>query len=288
MRFILNPYAGRGVSSRFRNRLHRLLKARGVRYELFETAYPGHARELAHAAAVSHARIVVIGGDGTISEAIGGIIGTDVELAIVSMGTGNDLARSLGIPFNNLEAALAVACSGKPKPIDVGRDVDGHFATSLGLGFPTVVVEERNQIRWLKGSAAFFFAVYRGIRRMHPVRLQLELDDQSLELDCTTILVQNTPYCGGGFMIAPEAAVDDGLLDVVILKPIGALDLMLNFPKVYRGRHLFHPSFSVHRCRRVRVQSAEPLRKTFDGDIYGTAPVEAEALPQALKVIVPN
>jgi diacylglycerol kinase (ATP) len=288
MKFILNPYSGRGMSSRLRNRLHGLLKERGVRYELLETAHPGHARELAREAAATDARVVVIGGDGTISEAIDGIVGTNVELGIVSMGTGNDLARSLRIPFNDLEAAVSVALSGKPKTIDVGRESDRHFATSLGLGFPAVVVEERNRIRWLKGSAAFFLAVYKGIRRMQSVPLQLELDDRSLEFDCTTILVQNTPYCGGGFMIAPEAAVDDGFLDVVVVRPIGTMDLMLNFPKVYRGRHLYHPSFSVYRSRRVRIHSAEPLRKTFDGDIHGTAPLDAQVLPHALKVIVPN
>jgi diacylglycerol kinase (ATP) len=288
MRLILNPFAGGGMSPRLRNRLHKALRENGVRYELLETTHPGHARELAREAAASDTRIAVIGGDGTISEAIDGIVNSGVELGIVSMGTGNDLARSLGIPFNSLEAAVAVACTGKPKRIDVGWERDRHFATSLGLGFPAAVVEERNRIRWLKGSAAFFFAVYRAIRWLHPFWLQLELDDRSIEIECTIVLVQNTPYCGGGFMIAPEAEVDDGLLDVVVIKPIGKMDLMLNFPKVYRGRHLDHPSFSVYRSRQVRIHSAEPLRKTFDGDIYGTAPVEARALPRAIKLIVPN
>lgn len=287
MMVIANPRAGRGRGLRNLERLRGAIRRRGVDLEVVETRHPGHATGIAREAAeLGASRVAVLGGDGTISEVVNGLVGGETALAILPMGTGNDVARSLKIP-RDLDAALDLALHGEPAPIDVGRERDRHFISVLGVGFPSIVAAEANAIRWLHGSPAFFVAVYKALHRLRAVPLRIELDGEILEMRCVAILIQNTPYTGGGLQMAPEAVVDDGVLDVVIVEEIGRLDLMVNFPRVYRGGHFAHPSFTAHRAREIRVECAEPLTKMFDGDLCGTTPLEAEVVPAAVRVVLP-
>jgi YegS/Rv2252/BmrU family lipid kinase len=288
MVIIANPRAGHGKGAENVERLRGVVRRRGLDGHVVVTERPGHATELARELVdVGERRIAAMGGDGTISEVANALMGTDVELAIVSMGTGNDIARSLGLPLNDLSASLIVAFEGDARPVDMGRERDRAFLSVLGLGFPAVVAAEANRFTWLKGPPAFFAAVYKAIHRLRAVPLVIQLDDLTLDMECTAVMIQNTPYTGGGLLMAPGARVDDGLLDVVVVDDIGKKDLMINFPKVYSGRHFEHPSFSLHRSARVRIESQERLPKMFDGDLCGWTPVEAEVQRGALRVVRP-
>ena len=288
MVIIANPRAGHGKGTGNVERLRGAIRRRGLDGSVVVTECPGHATDLARALVDSgEQRIAAMGGDGTIGEVANALIGTDVELAIVSMGTGNDVARSLGLPLNDLAASLLMAFEGEARPVDMGRERERAFLSVLGLGFPAVVAAEANRFTWLKGPPAFFAAVYKALYRLRAVPLVIELEDLTLEMECAAVMIQNTPYTGGGLLMAPGARVDDGLLDVVIVDDIGKRDLMINFPKVYSGRHLLHPSFSLHRSARVRITSAEPLPKMFDGDLCGWTPIEAEVQRAALRVVRP-
>ncbi|HUP02280.1 MAG TPA: diacylglycerol kinase family protein [Gemmatimonadota bacterium] len=288
MKIIANPRAGHGRGEKNVEKLRKVIRHRGLDCTPILTERPGHAGEIARElAAASEPRLAVMGGDGTIGEVVDAIVGSGTELAVLPTGTGNDVARSLGLPLRDLEAGLEVAFEGAVRPIDVGRERDRHFISVLGIGFPAVVAAEANRITWLKGSAAFFFAVYKALHRMRPLPLVVELDDRRLELDGVAVLVQNTPFTGGGLHMAPGAELDDGILDVVVVEAIGRLDLMVHFPRAYRGRHLEHPRFSLHRSRTVRILSPKPLPKMFDGDLYGATPVEADVVPGGVRFVVP-
>jgi YegS/Rv2252/BmrU family lipid kinase len=288
MRIIANPRAGRGRSARELSRLRDLLKRKNVQYSLVETEYPGHATELARDFAAGNAApIVAMGGDGTISEVLNGTLYSSVELGLISVGTGNDTARSLGLPYNDIPAALDVILSGAPRSIDVGWAEDRSFISTLGVGFAATLAGEANRLRWLKGPAAFFGSLCKTLAQLEPIPLVLTLDGQSIEMNCTCVLIQNTPYCGGGLLLAPDAKLDDGLFDVVIVSDIGRWDLLLHFPLAYRGRHLNHKHFSICKCRQIRVQSFFPVRRVCDGDIHGESPVHATVLPRAAMVIAP-
>lgn len=289
MRIIANPRAGRGRGAKELRQLKDLLRRENVPYSLVETQYPGHATELASQFAATEGHpLVVMGGDGTISEVLNGILPSPVELGLISIGTGNDTARSLGLPYNNTAAALEVILSGAPRSIDVGWAEDRFFISTLGVGFPAAVAAAANQLTWLKGRAAFFGSFCKALSRLKAVPLVLTMDGRSLELRCTCVLILNTPYCGGGMLLAPGAKVDDGFFDVVVVSDIGRWDLMLHFPLAYWGRHLKHRHFSVCKCRQIEVQSSFPIRKMFDGDLHGQAPVHARVLPRATKVITPT
>ena len=288
MRIIANPRAGRGRGARELVQLKDLLRRENVPYSLVETQYPGHATELARQFAASEGHpLVVMGGDGTISEVLNGILPSPVELGLISIGTGNDTARSLGLPYNNTAAALEVILTGTPRPIDVGWTEDRCFISTLGVGFPAAVAAAVNQLTWLKGRAAFLGSFCKALAQLEAIPLVLTMDGRSLELRCTSVLILNTPYCGGGMLLAPEAKLDDGFFHVVIVSDIGRWDLMLHFPLAYRGRHLKHRHFSVCKCRQIGVESSFPIRKMLDGDVCGEAPVTARVLPQATKVIAP-
>lgn len=289
MVIIANPRAGHGKGAGNLERLRGVVRRRGLDGKVVATDHPGHATDLARSLVeAGEHRVAVMGGDGTIGEVANALVGTDVELAIISMGTGNDIARSLKLPLNDLSASLTVAFEGDARRMDVGRERDRAFLSVLGLGFPAVVAAEANRFTWVKGPPAFFTAVYKAIHRLRPVHLVIEMDDQTLDRECAAVMIQNTPYTGGGLLMAPGARVDDGLLDVVVVEDIGKLALMVNFPKVYSGRHLEHPSFSLHRTSRVRIDSDERLPKMFDGDLCGWTPVDVRVDPGALRVVEPS
>lgn len=287
MMIIANPRAGHGAGAGSIEKLRSLIRRRGLDCTAVPTERPGHATELARRFAESSPRVAVMGGDGTISEVVQALVGSAVELAVIPMGTGNDVARSLGLPRGDMEAALTIAVEGRAQPVDVGRERDRCFISVLGIGFPALVAAEANRMRFPRGSAAFFVAVYKGLHRLRAAPLEIALDEETLRLDCVAVMVQNTPYTGGGLHMAPEARVDDGLFDVVIVEKIGRLDLMVNFPKVYKGRHFEHPSFSVRRSRKVEIRSPQPLEKMFDGDLCGWTPAEAVVVPGGLNVVLP-
>lgn len=263
------------------------MRRAGLSYRISWTEGPGHARDLAQGFVQEGVgKIAVLGGDGTINEVINGIVGSSVQLGLLPVGTGNDLARSLGIPFNRIDKAVEILAGGRVEAIDAGWEGGRIFSLMVGVGFPAAVAEQANRSR-LRGSAAFFASVYGALRRMETIPVVLTLDGATRDLRCTSILIQNTPFCGGGQRMAPQASLSDGLLDVVVIGPIGKANLMLHFPRVYRGTHVDHPAFSVFRARTVEIETGVELPKMLDGDILGSTPVAAKALPAALKVIVP-
>ena len=286
MLVIVNPRAGRGAGTRKLPVLRQELRCRHMESRIVVTTGPGHARELARSAlAEGETCVVAVGGDGTVSEVAGSLAGTAACLGIIAVGTGNDLARTLGLPRGRIDRALEVIGEKRTRQVDLGRVGDRYFVSLLGVGFPAVVAAGANRMRYLTGTAAFLLSVLRCIHRMRPASVRLLMDGREMERECTSILVQNTPYTGGGLRIAPGARLDDGQLDVVVVDDIGRLDLVWNLPKVYSGRHLGHPRFSIFRCRTVEIDASPVLEKTLDGDAFGRTPVKAEICPRALTVI---
>ncbi len=281
---IANPSAGHGRAGPL---IERVRKLWGRAVDLRLTQGPGDATRLARQLAEQGCpRIVAMGGDGTIREVAEGVLGSDTELGLIPIGTGNDLARSLGLPLNRPARALRVLDEGVVLPVDAGWDGRSCFLSVLGVGYPALVAEEANRTQWLRGPPAFFVSFYRALQRLEVVPVRLRLDDRELEVGCTSILIHNTPYTGGGLKIAPMAELTDGYFDVVVIDSVGRLDLMWNFPRVYRGTHLGHPNFHHYRCRRVQVSSPRAMTEMRDGDLAGELPVDVRVWPGALKVVV--
>lgn len=284
---ILNPNSGKRA-----NRapdIRRVLHNSSVPIGVVETEERGHATRLAREASrLGTSKILAIGGDGTVNEVLNGIVGSEVELGIIPIGRGNDIARSLGLPLTSSEVALERALHGKPKRIDYVRAGDRYFLSMFGLGFPIDVMEEAERIRYLRGSAAFVAGVYRALARLRTIDVKLTLDDDTCEMKCTCVMIHNTPFIGGGLQMAPSARIDDGFLDVVTIGPMNRFEIMVHFPRVLWRRHLNHPAFRVRRAKEVRIEFEAMGKRLLDGDIIDTESpnaIEMEINPGALKVM---
>ena len=290
VRIIVNPHAGRGRALKVLEKVERVLTQVGWRYETALTQAPGHAIEIARESAGAELPVVAaIGGDGTVNEVIQGVSGTNTSLAIIPGGTGNDHARSLGIPLAP-EKAAELLWRGKIIKMDVGSERDRLFGCLASIGFPVDVIDHTNKKKQLvKGSLAILSSVWQTLTNLQYHDVTMTLDDRSISATTCGIFVLNTPSAGGGLRFSPNADITDGLLDVVVIGKISVWDLLFTLPQVYtgNGKHLSHPAVDFYRCRKIRIDSAKPLPKMFDGEIIGQTPVEASLQPQALRVVAP-
>lgn len=289
-RVIVNPVAGKGNGLKVRPIVEEAFQRAGADFEVVLTEHPGHGAELARdAARAGYDVVVAVGGDGTMSEAVNGVSGTETALGVIPAGTGNDLARTLGIP---LDARLGAQYCLNPDfdVMDVGRERESYFACLTSLGFPADVMHYCNtRTGPFRGSLGIAFGVFATLSRLVPTEMEFEVDEgRTFRQRSTGVFVLNTRFVGGGMMVSPEARYNDGLLDVVIMKDFGRLELTRVLPLVYRGKHVGHPKMELVKCRRIKVTTPEPMVKMYDGNVFGQSPLEATLIPAALRVLVPK
>ena len=230
-RLLLNPLAARGRS---RSRIDALLHEEHV--ELREIASPAAmAAEARLAATEGLDRVLVAGGDGAIHHAIRGLAGTDCALGVVPVGTGNDLARALGVPRDPLDAGR-LALRTASRPIDLGR-IDGlPFACVLGAGLDSEVNRRLRAFRRLPAKLAYAAATLRALASFVPRTIEIDADSTRFDGPVVLAAFANAPWFGGGMRIAPAARLDDGALDLVVVRPLPLRTRVRLFPRVYRGR----------------------------------------------------
>ena len=287
---ILNPAAGGGRTLRLLPRLVYALRDLDELHHVHVTAAPGEATEVARRFAADRMRLVVaVGGDGTLNEVANGLLAAgphDVALGVVPAGRGADFARTLGAP-RDVAAALVRICGATPRRVDIGRVAfaDGSsrvFVNVAGLGFDAAVAERAAGSRLPGGKAPYLRGVAGALLRYRHLRAAIDADGTCFAGTVLSVIVANGRYFGGGFKIVPEAAIDDGRLDLAILGDVSRVDLIRQVPRVYRGTHVDHPKFTHLPARAIRVETAEPARVQLDGELAGWAPatftVEAAAL----------
>jgi len=287
-KIIANPVAGKGKATALIEQVGNILKERKAEFDFELTKAPGHAADIARSAAERGWKVIVsLGGDGTISEVISGLVGTESALGVISCGKGNDIARSLGVPTDT-EQAVNTLLTGEKRKIDVGLEKDQVFANIAGVGFSAEVTSQANNMRNLKGSLAFLAATYKTLSHLKARQVRIELDNEVIETKIVSVTVSNMKYAGGGMVFAPDALVDDGLFDVCIVREIGKIGFALTFPQMYKDSGPKHPALSRHRSSSVRIFTENPMEKMFDGNIKGKTPLEAEILAKAIQVLVPS
>lgn len=286
-KIIVNSAAGKGRAMTFLEQVNTILQKRGVKFEFVLTKAPGDATILAREATEKGWQVIVsLGGDGTASEVIGGLVGGDSALGIIPCGTGNDFARSLGVPLN-IEQAVRTLVDGKRRKIDIGWERDQIFANIASVGFPCEVARQTTAMKRLKGSLAFFAATYKTLSSLQVEPVRIELDDEIIETRVVSVTISNMKYAGGGMVFAPDAKLDDGLFDICIVREVGKLSFALTFPQMYRGMGAQHPALSRHRSSAVKIYTESAVEKLFDGNINGETPLEAKVLPKVIDVLVP-
>jgi diacylglycerol kinase (ATP) len=296
---ILNPAAGGGQRARRRAELEQLLAQTAreaafdsslppIEWEIIQTAGPHAAANLAaEAAARGSDLIVAAGGDGTCGDVVNGLVGTNARLGVIPLGTGNDFIRCLGLD-NNLSRAVHTLFYGKPRPVDLGLTQGRWFINIAGCGFDAVVAERMSKgFRYLRGTPAYVAAVCQCLLSFRPSRMWLTINGERLDVMAMLCAVANAQYYGGGMCIAPDARIDDGLLDVCIVGDMGRLEFLRAFPQVFKGAHVTHPKVTMLRGRHVTIESDMPLPVLVDGDVLTNTPVEFTLVSHAIHVMAP-
>jgi diacylglycerol kinase (ATP) len=272
----------------------------GLHGETLFSERPGHLIELAEQAARDGAELIVaVGGDGTLNEAVNGVMlaGTPTEIATIPLGTGMDFVRTHAIP-NRFEDAVRTAVSGATRTIDVGRvsyrTWDGHdaerYVANVGsVGMSAAVAQRANGMsKAIGGKATFFYALVRVFFEWENTIVRVELEGgEEREARMHDVIVANGRWHGGAMLLAPDAQPDDGLFDVVLIGDINKRDFITTAPKIYKGTYLAHPKVELLRARAVTVDAPEPLPIELDGEQVGTTPARFEIVPRALRVRVP-
>ena len=249
-------------------------------------------RETEQAFAQGTDGLVVVGGDGMVSLAVNLVAGTGVPVGIVPTGTGNDLARGLGLRFDDPLVAteeLVAALRRAPRAIDVGAIRHGAhrtlFACVVSTGFDAVVNERANRMTRPRGPSRYTIALIRELATFRPRMYTITIDGVRRQQRAMLVSVANNPSFGGGMRIVPHADLSDGMLDVFIVHPLSRAGLVAVFPKVFAGEHTDHPAVEFVRARRVVIE-AEDIVAYADGERIGALPIEVEVVPGAVSVFV--
>ncbi|MDP3969453.1 MAG: diacylglycerol kinase [Nocardioides sp.] len=284
---LTNPLAGKGRGRRAASVVLPLLRAGGVAVRNLAGRDADEAQALAVAAVADGVdALVVCGGDGLVHLAAQALAGTGIPLGVVPAGTGNDVARYLGVDRHDPAAAAGVVLGGRTRTLDLATANGIHFVTVLAAGFDAKVNERANRMRWPSGQMRYNIATVAELGVFRPISYTLELDGRVERTDAMLVAVGNGPSFGGGLRITEGALLDDGLLDVVIIKPISKPDLVRTYPKLFKGTHIHHPAYRHHRVKRVTI-AASGVVAYADGERMGALPMTVEALPGALEVLVP-
>lgn len=284
MVLLANPTAGRTQRSEVVGQLRDRLETAGHRVRVVMHADPDVAltelRTVVHRGATG---VIAVGGDGTVHQALQAVAGTSVPLGIVPSGTGNDAARSLDIPLRDPHAALDLVLAGRTRLVDAARAGECWFLTVMAAGFDAVVNERANRMRWPRGQMRYNVATVIELSTFRPLPYTLDLDGTVIQREGMLVAVGNGPSFGGGLRIAEGADMNDGLLDVVLIRPVSKLELAKTYPKLFKGTHVHHPQYERHRARRVTV-AAPGVVAYADGERLAPLPLTVECIPSAVKV----
>jgi diacylglycerol kinase (ATP) len=298
-RVIVNPAAGAGKTGKQWPQIMGLFRKHGLRFEHDMTEAPGHAVELAKAAVnKGYEMVVSVGGDGTINEIVNGlhIAGSngDAVLGIISTGTGSDYIKSLGVP-RKYEEACRLLVAPKKRKVDLGiveYSLNGHrverlFVNFAGMGFDAEVVRRTTQqFKQLGGMGSYLCGVLTTVVTYRNRDVELEVDGNNQEKKVCTVIMNIGRYGGGGMNTAPDAKLDDGLFDIMLIGNVNKPDLVWSLPRIYKGTHVTHPKVTMMRGKSIALTAKQPMYLQADGDLLGQAPASFRILPLALNVVV--
>lgn len=288
-----NPVSGRGRGALALAKTEALLQARGLAVTVLRTAGPADAIRLARQAAEEGAELLLVsGGDGTIRDAVEGLLSvpgapSTTTVGILPSGTGNDLARTLGIP-RDLARAVTIALDGIDRELDVWRWNDTPFLNIAGVGLDAAIAGAVNRkFRTLRGPLAYLAGVLHTLPRFHPFPLTLRFPKEEWSGLVWLAAFANAKCYGGGMQIAPAANPDDGLLDVVVVEETSRAELLRQLPGLFSGQHVSHPKVRIVRAEAVEV-IAPRQEVTLDGELIGSTPGLIRRDPARLRVRVPR
>mgnify|MGYP000908863069 FL=1 len=269
--FIINPIAGGGKAEKLKPSIKKYMENVGLEYDIQLTKGPKDAIELGKSGIVKgYNTIVAVGGDGTVNEVAIGIIESGKgNLGIIPSGTGNDLARTLEIPFE-LEKALDIIIEGNKKEIDIGLVNNNLFLNIASIGLDSEVVKNTEKIKKrIRSKIAYGVGVINTLFKFRGKRVILEIDDHLIDRDISLVAVGNGKYYGGGFKILPMAIAEDGYFHVIVVNKASRIKLLVLFPSILFGKHTkFKNMVQVFKAKEIKVITEDKTYLNVDGEIY--------------------
>jgi YegS/Rv2252/BmrU family lipid kinase len=291
---VVNPSAGGGRAARIAPEIEQALRARGLAVRAVRTRDLDHARALAREAAASGETVAALSGDGLV-----GVLADELRghpgavLGVLPGGRGNDLARVLEIP-SDPAGACRVLAEGIPRPLDLGlvEPLDGGtpraFVGIASVGFDSEANRIANEAPPWLGGLVYAYGALRALISWGPARFELELEGgERHSFSGYTVAAANSRAYGGGMYAAPNALLDDGMLDVIAIEDVSRLRFLRGLPRVFKGTHVELDTVRSFRCSHVTISADRPFEMYADGDPVGALPARVSALPGAVTVITP-
>lgn len=294
--FIVNPFAGRGKARGMDSKIFHMVKREPVKYSIETTSDRYHGIVLASQASKDHDVVVAVGGDGTVHEVANGVIGSDAELSVLPVGSGNDFAHSIGLT-HELERSMVSVLQGKRMSIDVGllefetdepgRSRAKYFVNSLGVGIDAAIAYEAQKIRWLKGLPLYLYSTLKTLGWFRPMAYRVESDAGEFSRRMYVVCVGNGRREGGGFYVTPDADPTDGKFQACFVEALPLTRALQLLPKILKGTHGGEAGIEFRDVRSVRISSAEPFVAHADGEILGQKlrSLTVQLQPKALSVL---
>lgn len=290
--FIVNPNAGRGKGQKIIPVLKDYLHRHSIPHEVWETSARLEAVVFTQDGIKAGFDVLVaVGGDGTIHEVANGIIRSNESrpLGAIRVGSGNDFLRYFKFP-TDLEQAMAILLQGREITIDAGKVGNHYFVNAIGVGFDAEVGYEMLKIQWLAGTAVYVYAAFKRLLKFRTPYVKVVADDFTFEGPITLVTVGNGTSSGGGFMLTPQAKMDDGWFDVCLVKAVPRWKVMTILLRVLTGGHIHHPDVIMTRAKKVVIDSAQDeLLAHLEGEFADLDPhhIEVNLIRSCLRVIVP-
>jgi len=298
---IVNPNAGRKKGQKDWHIISDLLNRHGISYNKYFTEAKHHAIEIAiDLFKNDYRKIIVVGGDGTMNEVVNGaflqdsIPTTEITLAMITVGTGNDWGRMFNIPMDYDSAIRVIKeeniflqdtgvinfCSGT----DVNKR---YFVNIAGLGFDAVVVRRSNRQKE-KGRSSkmlYFWTLLRSLLSYKHTSTSIEIDGRKIKNDTFTISLGIGKYSGGGMIQTPEAIADDGLFELTLVKKMRKGEIIRSLKRLYNGTILDHPKVEGYTGKKIRIDSDPLIHVEADGESLGHSPIEFDILPRSIRIV---
>ena len=284
---IVNPHAGAGRALRLLPGVEAALRGMGRPFRVQPTTSMQHARELAREACDAGEVVAAMGGDGIVGAVAGELRDGKGLLAVLPGGRGNDFARKLGIPFDPVEA-VALLQTGAETRVDLADAGGTTYLGILSAGIDSDVSRIALETRLKLGTFVYTYGVLRAIVSWRQASWRITLDGETSTFDGYSVAVCNSGVFGGGMYLAPDARLDDGLLDVVLISAQSKYRYMRGLPRVFKGTHLQDPAVRLVQCREVTFEAERPFTAYADGDPVADLPVTVRALPGSLRVVAPR
>ncbi len=287
--FIVNPVAGGGRTLAAFEKVQKALDEKGVEYAIVYTPGPFTATALAKAALDGGERcIVAVGGDGTMNEVAAALAGRDVTMGMLCFGTGNDLARVLGLPTEPM-AALEVLLAGDTRLMDTGRANDRVFLNVAGIGFDVdVLLATLRHKQRFRGMLPYMLGIFDALAHMRTLHMTIQANGETFREDTLLIGVGNGQYFGGGMRAVPTADPFDGLFDVYVVRKVGVFRFLTLLPAFVKGKHAQKRCVRHFRTKELCISCPEDCMLDIDGEVTEHTPARFTLLPASLRLLCPN